>query len=563
MQDGPDRWIRNPGPKKPASNLLAACSTDNSIVTQTILDVLKEGGNAIDAVIAGAMVQAAVEPFMTNHAGTVTCLYYEAATGRRYQLDSAGFLPHDVGLVRTVPARSYGWGAIPPVCCLPGFMPGMKALHERFGTMGWDRLTRDAIEWAEEGHYVSSHEYAVNIWLKDLYFYFPEGRKFYMPDGHMVPVGERFRLPDLAKTLRGVAAEGPDYMITGPWARDFVARANALGWNIELRHLRQTPPRWLEPHTFHHRGLEVVNLALPQQQGALLKFMFGVFEHIGLRDFEPGSAEHLFIMGHALRLGLYHTCMLGDPLVSDYAVDAIGDSAFHRAHAKIIRGLMPKVDLSEHVRITKGPGVIGHKMLDAGEMEASDGSPKPSIGSCELSIVDRDGNWVQLLNTMQTGGIPGAVVGGVLMSGTHANFSGLTGFIGARIAPGARLRQPVGSTIVFRDGQPYFSLGTPGSPHSTVSQVMANLIEFDLDPVTAIDAPRMLVLAEDGSLTIEDRVSPQAAAKLTSMGILPRALAPYDWQMGSFQMCMRDVETGLLTAFADPRRCGVADGIPA
>jgi gamma-glutamyltranspeptidase / glutathione hydrolase len=88
-----DRYIHDPGPKQTVTGLTAACSTDSAIVSETILGVLREGGNAMDAAVAGCMVQAAVEPFMTNHTGTVTFLCYEARTGSIHQLDSAGTFP--------------------------------------------------------------------------------------------------------------------------------------------------------------------------------------------------------------------------------------------------------------------------------------------------------------------------------------------------------------------------------------------------------------------------------------------------------------------------------------
>src|ERR1700749_3771199 len=98
-----------------------------------MLKVLKAGGNAADAGIAGALVQAAVEPFMTNHAGLVTFLFYEAKTGKVHQLDSQGAHPSGLAPVRPVPQGHGPYAASPPSCLIPGFMPGLKAIHEKFG----------------------------------------------------------------------------------------------------------------------------------------------------------------------------------------------------------------------------------------------------------------------------------------------------------------------------------------------------------------------------------------------------------------------------------------------
>lgn len=141
------RYIVNPGPKKPVTGLKAAVTTDSSIVTETMVKVLKNGGNAADAGIAGALVQAAVEPFMTNHAGLVTFLYYEAKTGQVHQLDSLGAHPSGLPPFRPVPPSMGSYAAYPPSAIIPGFMPGLKEIHRKFGTRQWSELCADAVDW--------------------------------------------------------------------------------------------------------------------------------------------------------------------------------------------------------------------------------------------------------------------------------------------------------------------------------------------------------------------------------------------------------------------------------
>src|ERR1700722_211711 len=120
------RYIVNPGPKTPVSGLKAAVTTDSAIVTETMVNVLKSGGNAVDAGIAGALVQAAVEPFMTNHAGLVTFLYYEAKTGQIHQLDSLGAFPSGLWPFKPVPSTVGAYAVPQPSGIIPGFMPGLK-----------------------------------------------------------------------------------------------------------------------------------------------------------------------------------------------------------------------------------------------------------------------------------------------------------------------------------------------------------------------------------------------------------------------------------------------------
>lgn len=168
---------------------------------------------------------------------------------------------------------------------------------------------------------------------------------------------------------------------------------------------------------------------------------------------------------------------------------------------------------------------------------------------------------MQLMNTLQSGGIPGMVIGGVPMVGSHATFAGVSGHFDIKLVPGARLRTIVGNTMIVRDGAVAYGFGTPGNVFCTIPQVIANLLDFGMSPEAAITAPRMLELGEDGALTIEDRISGEAVAGLVRLGVDVSVMPAFDWHMGSFQMCYRDPASGALCAVADPRRCGVAGGL--
>jgi gamma-glutamyltranspeptidase/glutathione hydrolase len=567
MIDDLSRYIVNPGPKTPVTGLKAAVTTDSAIVTETMLKVLRNGGNAADAGIAGALVQAAVEPFMTNHAGLITFLYYEAETGQIHQLDSLGGFPSGLPPFKPVPQGTGPYAAIPPSAIIPGFIPGLKEIHRRFGTRQWSELCTDAIKWAEHGHSVSTFEYGVTVHHEKFITYFPEGRDFYCSKGFFPAVGEVFVPKGLAGTLRGVADQGPDYMITGPWAEQFVAKANEMGWKIRLEHMTETPPRWLEPIRFRHHEYEIVSLGPPQAQGLYLGVALGVVKHLGLRDMKPGSAEHFWAMGHALRQAARHWEYAQDDTIYGVPRDEILNDDYHAHLAKMIRKSRPKVDLTEHIRLTGDAAKAGDIMaaLSAagskprlGESE----SGRPS-GSCEIAVVDAHGNWVQMMDTLQGSGIPGMVVGGVPMVGSHSAFGGLMGPMDATLVKGAKARCTVGNTFVLKDGRPVLSAGTPGNVHCTIPQVLAYSLDFKLDPYAAVDAPRMLPMNEARSVTIEDRLGPGVVESLHKLGVRVSVLTGYDYHMGSFSVIARDETTGSYTAVADPRRCAVADGIRA
>lgn len=558
------RYIVNPGPKTPVTGLGAAVTTDSAIVTETMVKVLQDGGNAADAGIAGALVQAAVEPFMTNHAGLITFLYYEAKSGQVYQLDSLGAFPSGLPPFKPVPASVGGYAAFPPSAIIPGFMPGLKAIHGRFGSRPWSELCASAVEWAERGHPVSTLEYGVNVFAEKFITHFPEGRTFYQPQGLFPNVGEVFVPQGLAATLRGVAEQGPDYMITGPWAEQFVAKANQMGWKIRLEHMTETPPRWVDPIRYRHHEYEIVSLGPPQAQGLFIGVTLGVLKHLGIRDMRPGSSEHVWAMGHALRQGVRHWEYAQDDSIYGIPREEILDDNYHAHLAKMIRKSRPKVDLSEHIRLT------GDLPPGADVMSLFSGTGKPRLaksesdqptGSCELAVVDAHGNWVQMMDTLQGSGIPGMVVGGVPMVGSHATFGNLQSSMDATLIKGAKVRCIIGNTLVLKNGRPVLSAGSPGNVHCTVPQVLTYALDFKLDPYSAVDAPRMLPMTEGKVITVEDRLAPGVVEELHRLGVRVAVTPGYDVHMGSFSVIARDEQSGTYTAVADPRRGAVADGI--
>lgn len=180
---------------------------------------------------------------------------------------------------------------------------------------------------------------------------------------------------------------------------------------------------------------------------------------------------------------------------------------------------------------------------------------KSPVGSCEISIVDRHGNWVQMMNTIQSGGIPGMAVDGVFMMGSHEQTAMNAHFSNFRV-PGARMRNILGNTFVMKDGAPWLALGTPGNVYATVAQMLVNILDFGMTPDAASDAPRMLPLEDNYALTIESRLAPEAVLGVTALGLHLTPMPAWDWNMGSFQMCWRS-DAGLM-ASADFRRTGTA-----
>ena len=199
------------GPKEVVRNKQAVCSSSQPLVTRTMLDVMRAGGNAVDAAVAGSLLQAVIEPHMTNHAGTAEFLYWDAASGRAYQLNGTGTLVPGLPPFRPVPPIGIRFASkeASPCACIPGFVPALGEMHRRFGSQPWRALCDPAAAIAEQGHPVTSFEHATLTEELSFYTFFPSGRELFTPNGFLPEVGDTFHNPALAKTLRHLADEGP------------------------------------------------------------------------------------------------------------------------------------------------------------------------------------------------------------------------------------------------------------------------------------------------------------------------------------------------------------------
>ncbi len=547
------------GPKEIVQGKKAVASSQSPIVTQTMLDALKSGGNAMDAVIAGAITQATVQLDMTNHTGTVSVLYWDAKGGKAYHLNSMGTLHPDLAPLRTWPPDGH---TVRPMACIPGFMPGMKAMHARFGSKPWKSLVEPAIPWAEEGFPVDEFMRNVTEWKLGDHTYFPGSRALYAPNGFVPSVGEKMRNPELAKTLRHLAEEGPEYFTHGGWARDFVKLANDLGWKIKIEDLSSTPPRWNEPVRYRHKDYEIVQPPPPERQAVFCAIVLGILRHVDASSLGhySESADSLYYMGQALRRAEFECGMVHDPQFFEQPLDLWLSEDYLAGLAAMLKRSRPKagVDLTRHIELTTNPAQFqAFGWAPAGP----DNKLKQPAGSCELTCVDAQGNWVQMMNTLQSGGIPGMVVGGVPMVGSHAGFGMQNAIFGWLGLPGSRMRSVMSNTMIFKNGRPMHSLGSPGNVFCTVPQMISNVLDYDYDPYTAAVLPRMLPMRDDYTIEIETRIPEKVVRDLARIGGKAAPLPPYDWHMGSYQQAWRDSKSGLLSASTDPRRAGKAGGI--
>ncbi len=556
-----DPPLSRQGPKAVLRGKRAVASSQSPIVTETMLDVMKAGGNAVDACVAGVITQATVQPEMTNHTGTVSFLYWEAKTGKTHYLNSMGTLVPHLPPFHTYPAGLGGVATGPPMACIPGMMPGLAAMHGRFGTKSWKSLVEPAIPWALDGYPVDEFARGILDFELEGNTYFPAMRELFAPTGFTPSVGEKFKNPALAKTLRRLADEGPGYFTTGEWAKEFVATANRLGWAIKVEDLSANPPRWAEPIRYPYNGYEIVQPPPPERQGVFCAMVLGILKHLDIAKLGhySESAESLYYMAHALRRAQFELGQLWDPEFFGVPTEIWMADDWHARIAGILKATRPKsgVDLTRHVELTTGKAQLQAFGWASG---GPNPAPKQPSGSCELSCVDQSGNWVQMMDTLQSGGIPGMVVGGVPMIGSHVGFTlqgAIAGWLGL---PGSRMRSVMGNTIVMKNGKPFLSMGTPGNVHCTIPQMLSTVLDYGKDPYEAAVLPRMLPMRDDMTIEIENRIPTRVLADLVKMGAKLKPLPPYDFHMGSFQQAWRDPASGLLNAATDPRRAGMAGG---
>jgi gamma-glutamyltranspeptidase / glutathione hydrolase len=562
--------LERQGPKEVIHGKRAVASSQNPIVTQTMLDVLKAGGNAADAAVAGSIMECVVQLYHTNLTGSVSFLYWEAKSAKTYYLNSQGTLVPDLPPFRTFPQGPPPIGRESAMACIPGGVPGLGAIHARFGSKPWKSLVEPAIPWAEDGFPLDEFERATFEWALDYITYFPAMRALYTPNGFSPSEGEKVKNPALAKTLRRLADEGPEYFTHGDWARHFVALANDLGWKIKLEDLSSNPPRWDEPIRHLHKGYEIAQATPPQRQGVFCALVLGMLRHLDVSSLGhyTESADSLYYMGQALRRADFECGLLNDARFFDVPLEVWLSDEYHASLATILKRSRPKagVDLTQHVLLSSDPslrlafGWGPGNSADRPGLSAQQFNVPP--GSCELSCVDAQGNWVQMMTTLQSGGIAGMVVDGVPMWGSDATLydmkSSLSGWLGL---PGSRMRTVKSSTMILKHGKPVHSLGSPGNIPFTVPQMISNVLDYNYDPYAAAVLPRMWPMRDDFIIEIETRIPEHVVRDLARIGGKLSPLPPYDLNMGSYQQAWRDPATGLLGASTDPRRGGKAGGI--
>lgn len=525
----------NQGPKREAVGEKAMVSTQLPIATDAALKVLREGGNAVDAMVTAVFLQHVNDYHQVMHFGSMSALYYEEATAKYYALSAVAERPRADRSERGDPSK----------VAIGGVVRGLEALAKRFGTRPWASYLQPAIASAERGPVVTSFMFAVNyeLWESgELIKKNREAEAFYMPEGHLVPVGHRWKMPALAATLRKVAEEGADYLYTGAWAQKFVKEANRLGGRVTAQDLGDYQPRWDEPVRFTYRGHELVGSAPPDTGGLFVGYSLNILENFDLKAMGryTDSPDTLATMSRVFgRVERETRGAIQDPL------------SFHVPGALWLSKEYGRMG-AEFVRSTAARAGLAPERTDMDALDDVSAAREEELGSNHNVIVDAQGNWISMLHTGH-GGMPGLFIDGVRATGSAGR--------GFTTGPGRRVVLPITAIMIAKDGKPWLAMGTPGNPPQPVTQVLVNILDFGMHPKEAADAPRFWAFRNaERTVDLESRVSTHVREGMAAHGITIRNLGPYNWHTGSMQVIWRDASTGKLHGVTDPRRLGVADG---
>jgi len=512
----------------------AMVATSQPMATAAALQILRRGGNAMDAAIAASATLCVTEPLSTGIGGDCFLLYHEAATGKLHALNGSGRAP---GRATPDALRSRGHATMPERGILsvtvPGAVDAWQTALERFGSRDFGAVLEPAILYAENGFAVTpviagnwkSHE--------QLFRQSADSSRSMLRDGRTPEAGARHCFPDLACALRLIAGQGRDAFYSGSLADEIVRFSHAQHGLLELDDLASHRSEWVEPLAGNYRGLTVCEVP-PNAQGITVLMTLGILEQARLAELQPLGPAHIHLLAEAFKLAQAEGArFIADPAFSDVPVAALLSRRFaQRQYARIEPDAALPFPLS--------PGLPHHR------------------DTVYLTVVDRDRNIVSFINSLYHPGGSGLVAGGtgILLQNRGACFV-LDEQHDNCIAPGKRPLHTIIPAMAYRDGIPVLSFGVMGGGYQPLGQVsvLSNWLDFGMDIQEAIDAPRFHV--EQGVLRVERSIAQSTRRALARLG---HEVQETDTPLGGAQMIAIDWAQGVLHGASDPRKDGCALG---
>ena len=514
-------------------------ATSQPLATAAGLAVLERGGNAFDAAVTAAAVLNLVEPHMTGIGGDMFALFWSAKEHRLVGLNATGRAGS--GMTREA-LLARGRTAIPidgaePIT-VPGALSGWALLLSRYGTISLAQALEPAIRLAEEGFPVSP--IIAGQWADETERLARDdgARKTFLIDGVRAPrAGEWFRNPDLARSLRAIAAHGPGELYGGPLGERIVARVATLGGFLTLDDLKHQQAEWVTPISVPFHGYRVWELP-PNNQGVAVLEMLRILEADDLTALGHNSAPYLHRLIETKKLAFADLARyIGDPSAMDVPVDRLFSDRFV---AERRTQLDPRHAMA---RVEPGMGATSSETI-------------------YLTTADGQGNMVSFINSLFEAFGSGVVVPGTgfALQDRGAGFT-LTPELPNTVAPGKKPFHTLIPGFVTRPtpqgDEPWMSFGVMGGSMQPQGhlQLLLNLLVFGMEPQQAVDAPRFRHL-DSLRVALEPPIPDSIRAQLTAMGHEVGELAP--GSAGGAQLIIR-LERGWMAA-SDPRKDGMAAG---
>ena len=520
------------------SGRLGAVVSDHPLATAAGHEVLRGGGNALDAVITMAGVLAVVRPHMNGVGGDAFGLFYDGATGRVTALNGSG----RAGVLAT-PAffAERGHTSMPQSgaasVTVPGAVAAWDAALRRHGTITLAQALAPAIRVAEDGWVVSGtlvRDVASSVGRLN-----EGGRSIFAPDGELPPAGAVLRNRPLAATLRAIADGGPDALYRGRMAETLADFIEAEGGHLRTADFRAHTVDWVEPLALPQGDGRRVHAMPPNTQGVTQLQQLAMAEAFDLAALGHNTASYLHTLIEIKRLSFAdRDRWVADPSMADVPTSRLLDPAYLRGRAALV---------GETAAPTSSPG-FGETLTSAPASGAGD--------TVYTMAVDEDGNavsWIQSLFGSWGSGLveptTGIVLqnrgGGFVLDPRHPNV----------VAPGKRPFHTLTPMLVTDDEGVRMTIGTPGGHGQTqfLTQVYHNVFTFGMSPQQAVEAPRFI--HESGRASrIEDRVGAEVIAALRARGHEVQPASGWTALFGGVQVILIDPASGTRRTGADPRR---------
>ena len=484
-------------------------ATPQFLASQAGARILEAGGNAVDAAIAANAVVGLTMPYVNGMGGDLFAIVYEAKTGKVYGLNSSGWTPKGLTIeyLKAHNIDKLDQRGVHTIT-VPGCVAGWDALRARFGTMPFDKLLAPAIYYAENGFPLP--ERGARYWIGKAFLDQPGYKETYMPGGVAPKLGDEFKNPALASSLRTVATKGRDGYYNGTLTETMVSFLRSQGGTHTVEDFATFQPEWVEPISTTYRGWTVYELP-PNGQGIAALAMLNIMENFPLADYGQNSAAALHVMIEAKKLAyadMVH--YVGDPKFGPVPVNEMLSKDLAAQRAKLIE--MNKAAC--HVV----PSDLAQKLTSRGSE------------TIYMSTIDKEGNIVSLIQSNYGGYGTGMVAPGV-------GFSFHNRGAGFELTPGlpnslAGHKRPLHTIIpaFMSKGDIHIGFGIMGGWNQSQAhaQFVANVVDFGLNIQAAMEGARFTKQTFEGcDVEMEPRISSAVREDLTRRGHVITLLEPF------------------------------------